>query len=251
MAENTSTEMSFWDHLEELRSTLFHSGCAIVIFGLLLFIFKNPLFDLILAPTTSQFFVYRLLGVQLDINLINIEISAQFFIHLKMALICGLILAFPYVIFEIWKFVAPALYDNEKTVVKKAFGLASVLFYIGVVVGYVFVLPVCLNFFMNYSVSDTVENAISLNSYISMFTSMVLMIGLVFEFPAVVAVLSRFGLVTRGMLKSARKMAFVAILVIAALITPSDPFSMFVLSLPLYILYEFSIFLCKNDNQDA
>ncbi len=189
-----------------------------------------------------------MLGLQLDIELINIEISAQFFIHLKMALICGLILTFPYIIYEIWKFVAPALYDNEKVVFKKAFGLASVLFYIGVAVGYMFVLPVCLNFFMNYSVSDIVSNTISLNSYISMFTSMVLMIGVIFEFPAVVAVLSRFGLVTRQMLRSARKIAFVAILLIAAFITPSDPFSMFVLSVPLYILYEFSIYLCKNES---
>jgi len=240
--------MSFWDHLEELRSTLFHSGCAIICAGLLLFIFKNPLFDFILAPTTSQFFIYRMLGLKLDIDLINIEISAQFFIHLKMALICGLILTFPYVIYEIWKFIVPALYENEKVVIKKAFGLASVLFYVGVAVGYMFVLPVCLNFFMNYSVSETVANTISLSSYISMFTSMVLMIGIIFEFPAVVAVLSRFGIVTRQMLRKGRKVAFVAILLIAAFITPSDPFSMFVLSVPLYILYEFSIYLCKSES---
>ena len=248
MAENTSTEMTFWDHLEELRGTLFRSGCAIIAAALLLFCFKKPLFDFILSPTTSNFFLYRLMGIKLDMNLINIEISAQFFIHLKMALICGLILTFPYVIFEIWKFIAPALYDNEKAVVRKAFGLASVLFYLGVAVGYLFVLPVCLNFFMNYSVSDTVNNTISLNSYISLFTSMVLMIGLIFEFPSVVAVLSRFGIVTREMLRKARKVAFVVILLIAAFITPSDPFSMFVLSIPLYILYEFSIYLCKKEN---
>ncbi|MCQ2146636.1 MAG: twin-arginine translocase subunit TatC [Bacteroidales bacterium] len=187
-------------------------------------------------------------GINLHVDLINIEVSAQFFIHLKMAFVCGLIVAFPYIIYEIWRFIAPALYDNEKTVVRKAFMLASVLFYLGAAVGYVIVLPVCLNFFMNFSISDTVINTISLNSYISLFISMVLMIGLIFEFPSVIAVLSRFGLVTRELLRKGRKVAFVVILVIAAFITPSDPFSMFVLAIPLYILYEFSIYLCKKDN---
>jgi len=246
--EQQSVEMSFWDHIEELRGTMFRSAAVIVCLALVFLCIKNPLFDFILAPSQENFFVYRLLGIDLHVDLINIEVSAQFFIHLKMAFVCGLIVAFPYIIYEIWKFIAPALYDNEKAVVKKAFMLASVLFYLGAAIGYVIVLPVCLNFFMNYSVSDTVINTISLNSYISLFISMVLMIGLIFEFPSVIAVLSRFGLVTREMLRKGRKIAFVAILVIAAIITPSDPFSMFVLAIPLYILYEFSIYLCKKDN---
>lgn len=248
MAEDQSVEMSFWDHIEELRGTMFRSAAVIIGFALIFLCVKNPLFEFILAPSQENFFVYRLLRINLHVDLINIEVSAQFFIHLKMAFVCGLIVAFPYIIYEIWKFIAPALYDNEKTVVRKAFMLASVLFYLGAAVGYVIVLPVCLNFFMNYSISDTVINTISLNSYISLFISMVLMIGLIFEFPSVIAVLSRFGLVTRELLRKGRKVAFVVILVIAAFITPSDPFSMFVLAIPLYILYEFSIYLCKKDN---
>ena len=130
---------------------------------------------------------------------------------------------------------------------RKAFGMSSFLFYLGVAVGYFIVLPVCLMFFMNYTVSDAVQNTISLSSYISLFTSMVFLIGLLFEFPTVVLVLSSMGILTRKQLRGYRKAAFVVILVLAAFITPSDPFSMFVLSIPLYGLYEFSILVCKPD----
>jgi sec-independent protein translocase protein TatC len=160
----------------------------------------------------------------------------------------GIIIAFPYIVYEIWKFIAPALYENEKRAVRKAFGMSSFLFYLGVAVGYFIVLPVCLMFFMNYTVSDAVQNTISLGSYISLFTSMVFLIGLLFEFPTVVLVLSHLGVLTRKQLRGFRKSAFVVILILAALITPSDPFSMFVLSIPLYGLYEFSILVCKKED---
>ena len=131
---------------------------------------------------------------------------------------------------------------------RKAFGLSSFLFYLGVAVGYFIVLPVCLVFFMNYSVSEMVRNTVSLGSYISLFTSMVFLIGLLFEFPTVVMVLSHLGVLTRSQLKGFRKQAFVVILVLSALITPSDPFSMLVLAFPLYGLYECSILACKKDD---
>jgi sec-independent protein translocase protein TatC len=180
-------------------------------------------------------------------SLINVEISAQFFTHLKAALAAGVVLAFPYIVFEIWRFVAPALYDSEKKAVRTAFIMSSGFFYLGVVVGYFFVLPVCLQFFMNYSVSPEIANTITLSSYMSMFTSMSLLIGIVFEFPTVISVLSRLGVVGRSTLRKGRKYAFVAVLALAALITPSDPFSMLVLSAPLYLLYELSILLCRKD----
>ena len=179
-------------------------------------------------------------------ELINIDVSAQFFVHLKMSVLAALIIGFPYLVYEIWKFIAPALYENEGRAVRKAFSMSTVLFYMGVVVGYCIVLPVCLMFFMNYTVSDSVVNTISLNSYISMFTSMVFLIGIVFEFPTVAVVLSHLGIVDRQMLRNGRRYAVVVIMIISALITPSDPVSMFVLSIPLYALYEFSILVCKN-----
>lgn len=240
-------DMSFWDHLEELRGTIFRSALAVIILSVLGLVFKSFLFDvIILSPTRPDFIVYRLLGWDFQMELINVEISAQFFVHLKAALSVGLVLSFPYIIWEIWKFIEPALYDNERKAVGNAFLLSSGLFYLGVVVGYFFVLPVCLQFFMGYTVSSDVANTINLNSYMSMFTSMVLMIGIVFEFPSVIAVLSRLEVVDRKLLKKGRKYAVVIMLVLSAIITPADPFSMFVLAIPLYGLYELSIHLCKK-----
>ena len=161
-------------------------------------------------------------------------------------MLCGLVVAFPYVIWEIWKFVAPALYENEKKAVRGAFSLSSALFYLGVAVGYFVVLPVCLMFFVNFSVSDAIVNTISLSSYMSLFTSMVFLIGILFEFPSVILALSSMGVISRSQLKSWRKYAIVVVLILAALITPSDPFSMFVLAIPLYGLFELSVLLCKK-----
>ena len=242
--------MSFWDHLEVLRGTLFRSVLAILLVSVFFLAIPERLFKAVLWPTTPDFILYKWLGLDFSMSLINIEVSAQFFVHLKVSVLMAIVVAFPYIIYEIWKFVAPALYDNEKKAVRKAFGMSSFLFYLGVAVGYFIVLPVCLMFFMNYTVSDAVENTISLSSYISLFTSMVFLIGLLFEFPTVVVVLSHLGLLTRKQLRGFRKSAFVVILILAALITPSDPFSMFVLSIPLYGLYEFSILVCKKDDID-
>ena len=239
--------MNFWDHLDVLRGTLFRSVLAVCICSCLGLFFKDILFDdIILAPTKPGFCVYKWLGWDFSMDLINVDISAQFFVHIKTAVMCGFVIAFPYIVFEIWRFIAPALYSNEKKALSTAFSLSSILFYIGVLVGYFMVLPICLQFFMSYTVSEDVVNSINLNSYISMFVSMVLMIGIVFEFPTLVLVLSKLGIIDRSTLKKGRKLAFIVILVIAAFITPADPVSMFVLGLPMYLLYELSILLCSS-----
>jgi sec-independent protein translocase protein TatC len=242
--------MSFWDHLEVLRGTLFRSILYVFVAALLCFSLKDILFKVVFYPSREDFFLYRFLHWKVNVDLINTDVVAQFFVHLKVACLVGLVMVFPLVIWEIWKFIAPALYENEKKVVRGAFMMASVLFYLGVACGYCFVLPVCLQFFMNYSVGESVTNLINLNSYISLFISMVFMIGLVFEFPSVIAVLSHFGIVTSDILKQYRKHAFVVVLILAALITPADPLSMFVLAIPLYGLYEFSISRCKPAIED-
>ena len=244
--------MSFWDHLEELRFCVLRSLAAVGIFSIIAFILKGPVFDgIVLWPTKPDFFLYRWTGLQVDMELINIDVTAQFFIHLKMAVALGFVAAFPFIVWQIWSFIAPALYDNERKAIGNAFKLGSVLFYLGVVVGYCFVLPVCLNFFMGYSVSETVNNTIALGSYIALFTSMVLLIGLVFEFPTVIMALSRLGIVGKELLRKYRRHAFMVSLILSALITPSDPVSMLVLSLPLYLLYEFSILLCRKNNTSS
>lgn len=238
--------MSFWDHLEVLRGTLFRSVLYLCAFSALGLIFKQELFDIILAPAGRDFCIYRMLGWDFSMQLVNIEVSAQFFVHLRASFAVGLVLSFPLIIYELWRFVAPALYPGEKKVIRLGFVLASLLFYLGVLVAYFIVLPVCLQFFINYSIDPEIANTITIGSYMSMFTSTVLLIGLTFEFPTVALVLSRLGIVSPEMLRKGRKIAFVLVLALSAFITPADPVSMFVLAIPLYLLYEFSILLCKS-----
>ena len=247
MAESgKEREMSFWDHLEELRGTIFRSLLAICLFAVLGFIFKKPLFRLVFLPASEDFFIYRLLGWHFDLELINVELSAQFFVHLQAAFGAALILAFPYVVWELWRFIAPALYKGERRAVGTAFALSTGLFYLGVAVGYVLVLPACVQFFLNYSVSDMITNTITIGSYMSMFTSTVLMIGIAFEFPTVIWMLSRLGVLTREQLRKGRRYALVIVLVIAAVVTPADPLSMVIVAAPLYLLYEIAILLCSK-----
>ena len=238
--------MSFWDHLEVLRGTLFRSVLYLCAFSALGLIFKQELFDIILAPAGRDFCIYRMLGWDFSMQLVNIEVSAQFFVHLRASFAVGLVLSFPLIIYELWRFVAPALYPGEKKVIRLGFVLASLLFYLGVLVAYFIVLPVCLHFFINYSIDPEIANTITIGSYMSVFTSTVLLIGLTFEFPTVALVLSRLGIVSPEMLRKGRKIAFVLVLALSAFITPADPVSMFVLAIPLYLLYEFSILLCKS-----
>ncbi len=240
--------MTFWDHLEDLRKSIIRMAVVYIAATVALFCFKEFLFDdVILAPANSDFLLYRLVGVDFSLSLVNIEVAAQFMIHMRMAFMCAFIVTFPYLIYEVWRFVAPALYKKEKRSVKGAFTFASVLFYMGLAVGYFLVLPLMLNFFADYQVSELVPNTFSLTSYISLFTSMVLTFGIVFEFPTVIAAFSALGLITRETLKKYRRHAFCIVLIMAALITPTgDPFSLMVVTAPLYLLYEFSIFLCKK-----
>ncbi len=240
--------MTFWDHLEDLRISLFRIAGAVAVAFVALFLFKDFLFDdVILAPAGKDFILYRLVGIDFSLSLVNLEVAAQFMIHMKVTFVCAIILTFPYLIYEVWRFIAPALYENEKKAVSGAFGFAAVLFYVGIAVGYFVVMPLMLNFFADYQVSASIPNTFSLSSYISLFTSTVLIFGIVFEFPTVVAVLSSLGVITKGTLKGYRKHAIVAVAALSAVITPTgDPFSMFVVAVPLYLLYEFSILICRK-----
>ena len=252
MAEE-KIEQTFWDHLDELRSTLLRIAVVFLGSAVVLFFFKTFLFEkIVLAPTTSDFFLYRILGNSMDLTLQNIELSAQFFIHIKVTLICALLVSFPYLIYELWRFIAPALYENEKRATRGAFGFASVLFYLGVTTAYCVIFPMMLSFFSKYQVSGQVENIFSLSSYISMFLSTLLMFGIVFEFPTVVAVLSSMGIVTKEFLRSYRRHALCIIMILAAIITPSgDPFTLMICTVPMYLLYEFSIMICRKKAQDV
>ena len=239
-------EMSFWDHLDELRGTIFRSLLAVCLLAVLGFVFKRALFAAVLAPASEDFFIYRLLGWRFDLELINVAMSAQFFVHLQAAFSAALILACPYIIWELWRFIAPALYKGERRAVGTAFLMATGLFYAGAAVGYLLVLPACVQFFLNYSVSELITNSITISSYMSMFTSTVLLVGVAFEFPTVIWLLSRLGVLTRDQLYKGRRYAVVAVAFIAAIVTPADPLSMVIVAAPLYLLYEIAILLCSK-----
>ena len=245
------TEMSFWDHLEELRGNLFRSILALCLLAVLGFIFKKALFWLILLPASPDFVIYRLLGWTFDLRMINVEMAAQFFVHLQAAFGAALIVGFPYFIWELWRFVVPALYKNERKAIGGAFLMATGFFYLGVATGYFLVLPACVQFFLNYTVSSQIENSITIGSYMSMFTSTVLLVGVAFEFPTVIWALSHIGLLDRAMLRKGRRYAVVAVLVLAAIVTPADPLSMMVVAAPLYLLYEVSILMCPKANDSG
>lgn len=240
--------MTFWDHLDVLRKSIIRIAVALVGVTVVLFLFKNFLFgDIVLAPADSSFWLYRLLGLDFTLSLVNIEVAAQFMIHMKVTFICALILTFPYIVYELWTFIAPALYENEIKAIKGAFTFASVLFYTGLAVGYLVIFPLMINFFAAYQVTPDVPNTFSLSSYISLFSSTVLIFGIVFQFPTLIAILSALGIVTREGLRQYRRHAVCAVVILAALITPSgDPFSLFVVTVPLYLLYEFSILICRK-----
>jgi sec-independent protein translocase protein TatC len=252
----SSEEMTFFDHLDELRWTLFRSMIVVLFFAILAFIFKKFVFDIvILSPKDPDFITYRLLciagqyfnidGLCLqfpDAKLINLNMGGQFTTHVYISLIAGVIVAFPYISWEFWKFISPALMQSEKKKTRTFVFYITLLFFTGVLLGYFLISPVSIQFLLNYNVSEQVQNTISLSSYISFTTSMWFATGLVFELPVFVYFLTRLGMLTPGFMRKNRKMALVIVLLLAAIITPSpDIFSQSLVAIPLYILYEVSI----------
>lgn len=245
--------MTFWDHFDVLRASILRVAAVLLVTTIGLFAFKDFLFDdLLLAPAKGDFFLYKWLGADFSLDLQSIELTAQFMIHMKMAFICAIVLTFPYFIYQIWKFIAPALYDNERKKVRNAFLFSSGLFYFGVAVGFLLIFPLMLNFFAEYQVSESVTNNFSLSSYISLLTSMVLTFGIMFEFPVIIALLSAIGIIKKQTMKKYRRHAICAVVILAAVITPSgDPFSLVVVAVPLYLLYEFGVMICKSDTSES
>jgi sec-independent protein translocase protein TatC len=253
-------EMSFLEHLEVLRWHLIRSALAIIILAVVAFIFNDFVFNsIILAPKSPKFITNDLLCrfgnflnmKSLCINnkpfqIININMAGQFSTHIMVSLMAGLIVAFPYIFWEIWSFVKPALHTKEKSHTRGAVFFTSFLFIIGVFFGYFIILPLSVHFFGTYSVSSQVVNQINLTSFISTTSSCVLASGIVFELPVIIYFLSKVGLITPNFLRRYRRHAIVVILTIAAIITPPDVFSQILVSLPLLLLYEISILISKR-----
>ena len=248
---------TFWEHLDELRSALIRIICAGLLCGIVAFIFKEWLFDFILAPSKSDFITYRLFnslsgltGVEVEdfsVTMINTALAQQFIIHMKTAFIVGLLCASPYILYCVMHFIAPALYNAEKRLVFGVVGSGYAMFLMGMALCYLLIFPLTFRFLGTYQVSEEVTNMISLESYISTLTGMSLMMGIVFELPLICWLMAKMGILKAALMRNYRKHAVVAILVVAAVITPTaDAFTLALVSLPMYLLYEISIRVVSN-----
>ena len=254
-------EMSFLDHLEELRWHLIRALAVVFIITIVAFIRKDIVFDqIILGPSRPDFWTYRALcrlgawlgtdGLCIDklgFILQNRTMTGQFTTHISISFITGLVLGFPYIFWEIWRFVKPGLYGTEQKLTRGAVVFVTFLFGAGVSFGYFVLSPLTINFLAGYRISDQIDNFIDLSSYISTVTMMVLACGVMFELPAIIMVAARAGLVSAKMMRAFRKHSVIVILIIAAVLTPSpDVFSQLILAIPLYGLYELSILLAAQ-----
>ena len=245
-----SEALTFWDHLDELRTSLFRIICAVALFAVIAFVMKEELFGIILAPRSSDFITYRLLGTDaFSIHLMNTGLTEQFMIHMQTAIYAGLLIASPYILYELFRFVSPGLYDNERRYAVWIVGAAYLMFIIGTLVNYFIVFPFTVRFLGTYQVSPDVANMLTLQSYIDTLLGMSLIMGVVFELPVVCALMGRMGLINGNMMSTYRRHALVAILIVAAIITPTtDVFTLFVVALPIYLLYEISILIVRKVN---
>lgn len=255
-------EMNFWDHVDALRGVLLRSGAVVLLAAVVLFIFMGDIFDsVILAPCRPDFPLYRLLdslqglgpfapegtGDDFHVSLINIQLASQFFIHMSTSCWLAVTLSFPFIIYQLWRFVSPALYPEERRNASVAFLWGNVMFYLGVAVGYFLVFPLTLRFLADYRLSESIPNTITIESYMDNFLLLTLLMGCVFELPLLAWMLGKTGLLTRGFFNRYRRHAIVALLIAAAVITPTgDPFTLFVVFLPIFMLWEGSAALVPH-----
>lgn len=255
--------MSFWDHLEEFRWTIIRIIVAVLVFSVIGFIIIPKIFDsIILAPCSSEFITYRFFELggkyipfmpdfstdSFAVELLNINMITQFMTYISSSLMFGVLCVIPYILYEVWRFISPALYENEAKGVKTAFGFGGFMFLFGCLVGYFIVFPLIFRFLITFELSSAIKNTISLDSYMNNFYTLILVMGLVFELPLVFWLLSKLGLIYRSFFKKYRRHAIVGSLVAAALITPSgDPFSLFIVTIPIYMLWEISAFIVSKD----
>jgi sec-independent protein translocase protein TatC len=258
--KGTEAEMSFWEHLEELRWHLFRAVLVLFLLAIAAFIFREFIFDqVILAPKNPDFVTYRILCRlgelisvdslclgDIDLKIINITMAGQFTTHLYISFITALVVAFPYVIWEIWSFVRPALLPKEKKYSRGAVFFSTLLFILGMMFSYYLIVPLTVNFFSTYQVSESVVNNITLSSYIGTVVSVTLATGLVFELPIFVFFLTKVGILTPAFMKRNRKYVLIILLTISAIITPPDIASQILVTIPLMLLYEFSIYISSR-----
>lgn len=251
--------MTFWDHLEELRGTLWKCLATVAAFAVLFFAFMRPIMEsVVLAPTSQQFILYRWLtrladatGAvpdfatgSFDVTIVNLRLTSQFFLHISLSVWMGVVAAFPILLCILWGFVSPALLPSERRGARKALTLGAVMFYAGVAVGYFLVFPLTLRFLAGYELSPQITTTLSLDSYMEHFLTLILMMGLLFELPLAAWLMGLAGVLRRDFFHRFRRHAVVGLLVVAAVITPSgDPFTLLAVFFPIYILWEISAML--------
>lgn len=260
------SEMTFWDHLDALRGVILRIAAVVLVLGIGYFCVMPELFDrVILAPCRPDFILYRLFdGVKGDgtflpdlsaegfsVTLVNIRLASQFMIHISCSACAAFITGFPIVLYLLWTFISPALYESERRAARRAFALGCTMFYLGVLTAYFMVFPLALRFLADYQLSPSIANTVSIDSYMDTFFMLVLAMGLVFELPLLAWILGKIGLITRSFFRRYRRHAIVALLIVAALITPTgDPVTLFAVFLPLYALWEFGGFLVPEKAVD-
>ena len=260
MAKKNVNEMSFLDHLEDLRWHLIRIVMAVVIVATFAFIFSRYIFqDIVFAPIYMDFPTYHYLceiaqllkvdstfcNEEMPLIIQNRTMAGQFSADIWTAILGGFLISFPYIIYELWKFISPGLHENERKHSRGFIIISSVLFFVGVLFGYYVITPLSINFLATYSISDLVENQIDISSFIGLVRSSVLAAGLVFELPIIIYFLTKVGLITPQILKKYRKYALVLVLVLSAIITPPDIASQVIVAIPILILYQVSIYISR------
>jgi len=250
--------MTFGGHLEVLRRMLFRILIAIAVFAVAVFCFKDTTFSILLAPTDSGFCLYRWIETFLarmgydfhfspfEVDLIATDLSSQFMTHISTSLYLGFLCASPYILFELFRFVSPALYDSERRYSIPVLVIVYALFVIGVLMSYFVLFPVSFRFLGTYSVAEKVHSTITLDSYISTFVTLTLVMGVIFQLPVIAFFLAKIGIIESEMLAKYRQYAFIIIMVVAAVITPPDLMTLVLVTVPLYLLYELSILVTRR-----
>lgn len=256
-----SESQTFWEHLDELRSSLIRMIIALSVCSIVAFCFKDYIFNIILAPQNSNFPTYRLLeqignllssmddteNSSMSVRLINTGLAQQFLIHVKASVYVGIMMASPYIIYLLFCFISPALYSNEKQYASRLVISGYLMFILGILLSYFLIFPLTFRFLGTYQVSQIVENAITIESYIDTLLTICLSMGIVFEIPVLCWIMGRMGIINASIMRCYRRHVVVILLVIAAIITPtSDVFTLTIVSLPMWLLYESSIYIVKR-----
>lgn len=255
--EQKPIELTFWEHLDDLRSVLIRILVATAICGFVAFLLKDQIFVIVLAPKDDGFITYQLLNhvsrfvsgadpAPFLVKLVNTNLTEQFMVHIRIAVWFGIVSALPYILYQIFLFVSPALYGNERRYALKMISCSYIMFMVGILISYFLIFPLTFRFLGTYQVSNKVESFISIKSYIDTLLLLSFAMGFVFEMPILSLLLARLGVVSSGILKKYRKKAAVVILVISATITPtSDVFTLLLVALPMFVLYEVSILVIR------